>query len=403
MPKLGAPLANENTAGKKDWKISDLPQVHLPPKSSEQLVTVRSSCGTAQQNKTCIWGTVENQNTLLKSHPHVGLVRLSKKSQGQNHVGRRVLQPHSLAARSHGAGQPGASPFQSGMSWSSRGAFPCASPPAALGSGVRGGKRCTTRPWLRWLAPCCWHRPPSHLQLLVPHFASLAFAMALQEAQRVSMKRHGVCKASMREDPSARALLSQTGVAHRQLYPLPGRPRHCWHLPRTPTAATCADSLHKVGALGSWGLGIFLPISARGLRSGAAPWWHIASTAPCIHHCCCHPRGDLCAQPRAFQRTNPGTHIHQQQQISTSGVCRGRELPVPHTTFPCRKDSSSREEVGLGQGTALPASSCRAGSWSSTQGRDHITRWGCLAPNIPGCGTWGKPEPCSVNAQCCYI
>lgn len=66
-------------------------------------------------------------------HPHVGFVRLSKKPQGQKHVGRWVPQPHSMEARKHGTGQSSASPFQSGVSWSSRGAFPSASPPGGPG------------------------------------------------------------------------------------------------------------------------------------------------------------------------------------------------------------------------------------------------------------------------------
>lgn len=219
-----------------------------------------------------------------------------------------------MQARNQGA----VPPSQSGVSWSSRGTPPLPLLPEALGSGVRGGKRRTTCPSLRWLAPCCWHQPPSHFQ-----FARLGLAMGLQEPQRVSVKHHSVCEVSMREDPRARAPLSQRGVAHQQHYSLPGRPRRCRHLPRTPTAATCVDSLQKVGAQAPGGWAIFLPISTGRPRSRAAPWWHVASTAACTHHCCCQPRGDLCTHPRASQQTNPTAHIHQQQQTSTSGLCRG--------------------------------------------------------------------------------
>lgn len=121
------------------------------------------------------------------------------------------------------------------------------------------------------------------------------------------------------ERHTSRTTLSQAAPGTAGTFP--GRPL----LQRVWTACT------RWGPPGGWA--ISLPISARGPRSGAAPWWHVASTTLCEHHCCCHPRGDLCAHPRASHQTNPTAHILQQQQSSTSGVCRAETCPC-HTP-PC--------------------------------------------------------------------
>lgn len=259
---------------------------------------------------------------------------------------------------------------------------------------MRGGKQCTTCPSLCWLAPCCWHQPPSRFQLLVPQFARLGFATGLREApesfcvkcpqERIPLPEP-LCPRQERHTSSVTLSQAAPGA------PAPSQDAHCCNMCRQL-------------AEGSWGLGN-LPSHSRTW----APLQSCSTVARCIHHPV-HPPLPLPPQrghprsPQSLPVDQPNSsHPPTAANLHTRSVQGLRDLPMPHTTFPCRRDGSSWEEVGLGQVTALPTSSCRAGSWSGTQGSGHVTRWERLAPNIPGCGTWRKPEPCSVNAQRCYI
>lgn len=135
-----------------------------------------------------------------------------------------------------------------------------------------------------------------------------------------------------------------------------------------------------------------------GLAVGAAQRWRIAfATAAATQE------GDLCASPtapRLSQRTDSLSslqtstvaNLHVRQVLwSVEGL---RNLPVAQITTSCRKDGSGWEEVGLGQVTAFPTSSCGAGSWSHTQ----------LKEAIPLCGgdIWpltSKAAVLSVNLK----
>lgn len=70
-------------------------------------------------------------------------------------------------------------------------------------------------------------------------------------------------------------------------------------------------------------------------------------------------------------------------------------------TSSCRWDGSGWEEVSLGQVTVLPTSSCKTGRMSHIQLKEEVMlRDGDAWPlAIPSCGTWCKPETCSMNAQ----
>lgn len=121
-------------------------------------------------------------------------------------------------------------------------------------------------------------------------------------------------------------------------------------------------------------------------------------------HRSCNPKGDLCANPtasRPSQRTDP------LESLRTPTVANLHIRRVPRsmqrlTHLPRHRSPPLAGGLVLGQDP-------RQQPWGwervphPAEGRDCVTRWGRLAPNILSCGTWCKPETCSMNAQRCYI
>lgn len=146
--------------------------------------------------------------------------------------------------------------------------------------------------------------------------------------------------------------------------------------PRHPLPATCADSLHKVGPLLLRAGKSPFPSPHVGLAVGAAPRWRVAFTTAAAT-----PERDLCASPTASRpsqrtdsfsslQTSTVANLHIRRVLwSVQGL---RNLPTAQITTSCRKDGSGWEEVGLGQVTVFPTSSCGAGSWSHTQLKEAI-------------------------------